>query len=374
MKCEQAWVKETLDKIIDKMSKVVHRTETDFFPYMTKDGRYIPFENDENFYWWTNGFYPGILWLLYSYSKDEKFMKLAEHYEDMLDIPLYDCINLHHDVGFMWLPSSVAHYNIDGNDKSKKRALMAAHILAGRYNAASKRIRALNEPDGTPGQSIIDSMMNLPLLYWASDLINDDRFKHIAVCHANTTMANFVRPDGSVNHVMIFDDETGEVIENKGGQGYGVNSSWTRGQAWGIYGFALSYRFTEKQEYLDTAKRVAHYFIANAAMDDYKIPADFRAPKEPKVYDSSAAAAAACGLLEIAQHVGEFEKDMYINAAIKIVKTLTDYACDFTDDEDALLNKCTGYYFDKNPHHAFVFGDYYYIEALYRLYGGKPLF
>ena len=159
-------------------------------------------------------------------------------------------------MGFMFLPTAVADYKLTGNARSRKTALHAANLLAGRFNPAGGFIRAWNQSEDkdTRGWAIIDSMLNISLLYWASEETKDPRFRKIAMMHADTTKAHFVRPDGSVKHIVEFDPETGEAVRSYGGQGYKEGSSWTRGQGWAVYGFVISYLHTGKQEYLDTAK------------------------------------------------------------------------------------------------------------------------
>ena len=183
-----------------------------------------------------------------------------------------------------------------------------------------------------------------------------------------TGATDATRPDGSVNHIVSFDPETGILLGSLGGQGYGEGSSWTRGQAWGIYGFALSYVHTGKTEYLDTAKRIAHYFISNIP-EDGRIPTDFRAPVEPFYEDASAAAIAACGFLELADLVPALEKDLYRKAAVKLLRTLDSRNCDYNPDTDGVLRNCTAAYHDKTHEFHIVYGDYFYLEALLMLKG-----
>ena len=217
-------------------------------------------------------------------------------------------------------------------------------------------------------------MMNIPLLYRVSEELKDPRFRYIALSHADTTMRDHVRPDGSVNHIVSHDIVTGDVIETIGGQGYGVGSTWSRGQAWALYGFILSYIHTGKQEYLDTAKSVAHYFIS-CVCDDYLPKCDFRAPQEPVIYDSTAGACAACGLIEIANHVPEFEKDLYLNAAIQLLKAMEAKFCNWNENEDSILGWGTeAYHNEKTRHIPIIYGDYFFIEALYKLRGHDMLF
>jgi unsaturated chondroitin disaccharide hydrolase len=270
----------------------------------------------------------------------------------------------------MWLPTSVASYKATGNPESRKRALHAANLLAGRFNLAGGFIRAWNDIPGsdTRGWAIIDCMLNLPLLYWASEETGDPRFKQIAIKHADTAMDAFVRPDGSVNHIVEFDPEDGGVVKTYGGQGYGEGSSWTRGQSWGLYGFMISYIHTGKPEYLNTAKRIAHYYMAGIPESGI-IPVDFRQPKEPALEDDTAAAIAACGLIEIAKKVGPYEKDLYLGAALKLLKTLDASRCDWTRDNDCIIKYGSGAYHAAAHHHSIIYGDYYFMEAIFKLNG-----
>lgn len=164
------------------------------------------------------------------------------------------------------------------------------------------------------------------------------------------------------------DPETGEKVRTYGGQGYENGSSWTRGQAWALYGFVLSYIHTGKQDYLDTAKRVAHYFMANIP-DNGLIPVDFRQPAAPYWEDSTAAAIAACGLIEIAAQCGEYEQALYQNAALKMLKVLEKQRCCWGKECDCILQKCSSAYHDQRHEFNLIYGDYYFIEAIFKLKG-----
>lgn len=365
---DKKWVDKFWEKIESKLSVVAPQVETRF-PYTTdKNGKYVTWQNIQ---WWTNGFWAGIMWLAYIGSKKEIYKKIAISCEEALDQAFLDFSDLHHDVGFMWLPSAVAHYRIDGNEAAKVRGLHAATLLAGRFNCGAGYIRAWNGDN--IGLAIIDCMMNLPLLYWASEETGDPRFKMIAIRHADTVRKHFVRADGSVHHIVSFDPVTGEVLDTPRGQGYASGSSWTRGQAWAIYGFILSYIHTGKQEYLDTAKRVAHYFIANLSEDGIPV-VDFRAPKEPVWKDTTAGAITACGLIEIMNYVDECEKEMYEGALQKLLKGL-EQNCDFSLEEQSILQNGTERYHDTRGFHIpIIYGDYYLMEALLKLKGNDILF
>lgn len=263
---------------------------------------------------------------MYVGTKNEQYRKVAEHAELLMDGALKNYNRLDHDVGFLWHISAGVNYRLFGGEGSYNRAMFAANTLAARYNDAGKFIRAWNG-ENRQGWVIIDCMMNIPLLYWASQALDDPRFKYVAMNHADTAMLNHVRADGSVYHILTYDANTGELLGPVDGQGYSPDSSWSRGQAWALYGFVLSYIHTGKQEYLDTAKKVAHYFIASVC-DDYLPRCDFRSPAEPVIYDTTAGACAACGLLEIANCVPEHEKRMYVNAAMNLLQALEANFCD----------------------------------------------
>lgn len=366
------WIDETWEKI-DKKMKPAAKSAFDIFPYTAKNGKYIEKECDEGICWWTNGFWPGIMWLMYIGTKDECYRKTAEHAEELLDAAFEEYEHLHHDVGFMWHISAGVNYRLFGGKKSKVRAFHAADILAARYNSSGKFIRAWNGKNNV-GFVIIDCMMNIPLLYWASEETGDPRYKYIAMSHADTTMKTHLRPDGSVNHIVSLDTVTGEPLKVLRGQGYEAGSSWSRGQSWALYGYVLSYIHTQKEEYLNAAKRVAHYFIANTA--EYAVPlCDFRAPKEPVIYDTTAGACAACGLIEIAKNVPDYEKEIYLNAAFGILKTMDKDFCNWSVSEDAILGGGTeAYHCPEGRHIPIIYGDYFFIEAIYKLKNFGMLF
>ncbi|MCY9660137.1 glycoside hydrolase family 88 protein [Paenibacillus chondroitinus] len=375
---DQIWLEQVISKMTTKMDWVSEKSKNKI-PYTTVNGTHDnrivdnPLGSVSNgINWWTNGFWGGMMWLMYHQTGDEAYKKIANISEDALDECFRQYYGLHHDVGFMWLPTSVANYKVTGNQESRKRAMHAANLLAGRFNLAGGFIRAWNESESggrdTRGWAIVDCMMNLPLLYWATEETGDPRFKQIAMKHADTCMNAFIRPDGSVNHIVEFDPFHGGVVKTYGGQGYEEGSSWTRGQTWALYGFIMSYMHTQKEEYLHAAKRVAHYFMANIPENGI-IPIDFRQPKEPEYEDSTAAAIAACGLIELAKIVGQHEKDFYMNAALKLLKTLDHSRCDWTTDSDCILTHGSAAYHHPERHTAIIYGDYYFMEAIFKLKG-----
>lgn len=363
---DQQWLDSVWEKIKLKMD-YVSKNAGDKIPYTTINGIYDDkFADDPT--WWTNGFWPGILWLMYMGTGNEKYRTMAENAEFRLDKVLYGLNGsfegLHHDVGFMWLLSSVADYRLTGNKKSRIRGLIAANHLAARFNIKGGFITAWNGKE-REGWSIIDTMMNIPLLYWASEETGYSRFSYIAQAHADKTAENVVRPDGSVIHIIEYDCETGEVLKTYGGQGYEVGSSWSRGQSWAIYGFALSYKHAGSQLYLDMAKKVAHYFIS-CISNTYIPRIDFRSPENPVYLDTTAGAIAASGMVEISKYVPEYEKNLYLRPAIKILKALEKEQCDWTKQVDSILQNGSESY-GGGRHKSIIYADYFFIEAILKL-------
>lgn len=357
------------EKITAKVSAEARRLG-EMIPYISdENGRYT----DTGIYWWTNGFWAGILWQLYNATHDELFRSVAEGVENRLDAALDGFENIDHDAGFLWLHTASANFRLTGNERSKHRLLHAAATLAGRFNPDLGIIRAW---DGqwmvgydSVGGIIIDTMMNLPLLYLATEITGDPRFKSIATRHADTALKCMYREDGSCEHQIAFDVATGEVLGKPGGQGYESGSAWSRGQAWAIYGFALSYRHTGDVRYLNAAKSCANYFIANVSTTGYVPLADFRAPAKPVFYDTTASAAAACGMLEISEHLGEFEKPLYSENAIKLLEAIDEKWCDYDMGTDGIVGGGSVSYHEKKHHQKIIYGDYFFTEGILRLSG-----
>ena len=368
------WAQEVSEKICHKMRIVAERNK-EKIPYTTVDGVFDDKSDDNTIGWWTNGFWGGMMWQLYNATKDELYKEIAVSNEKKLDYVLMHNKMLDHDNGFKWLPTAVANFRLNGDEEAKNRGILAADNLAGRFNPVGRFIRAWNDGgDGVKaGWAIIDCMMNLPLLYWAHEVTNDPRYLQIATMHADTAQKYFIREDGSSNHIVEFDPVTGEYVRIYRGQGYAEGSSWTRGQAWAIYGFALSYIHTGNESYLNTAKRVANYFIANTP-ESGLIPVDFRQPVDCTLEDSTAAAIAACGMIEIAKQLekkgelGVNESHTYLNAAVKMLKALDEKRSNWDDNCDAIIEKCTSAFHDAKGHEiTIIYGDYYFIEAIWKL-------
>ena len=366
---DKKFAAEFLEKVTKKLTAIAPKIGADFPHTHTKNGEYLIKDGDPE--WWTAGYWPGMMWLMYIKTGDESFRKIAEECEEKMDIGFEHFSGLHHDVGFMWELTSVASYKLTGNEMSRIRASHAASILASRFNPTAQAIKAW--PWGNNLWAIIDCMMNIPILEWASKYGTepDPRFADIARRHADTVIDTFIRPDGSVHHIVHYDTETGEILDYPAGQGYASGSSWSRGQSWAVYGFAAAYLNSGKKEYLDAAKRVAHYFMTN--VEEGKLPLlDFRQPAEPVYYDSSAAAITACGLIEIAKCVPEFEAPMYERAAISLLRACVEH-CNWDEDTMWILGMGSGSY-SNNRHVPYVFSDYYLLEALMKLHGNDGKF
>ena len=194
------------------------------------------------------------------------------------------------------------------------------------------------------------------------------------MAHADMVLKEFIRADGSVCHIVSFNPETGERIEEIGGQAYGVGSAWSRGISWALYGMTLSYKYTGKQEYLDAAKKVSHFFISNLSEDSVPFW-DFRSPEDDFDKDSSAGACAASGLIELSQFFNGKEKQLYHNAALRILKSLYENYCHWGEDEQGILLEGTGHKpKNTNVNVPLIYGDYFFVEALSKLQGYTELF
>lgn len=372
----RGWAAHVFAKVDQKMSKVTLRSRDKLADGV--DSSYS--HKSVPAIGWTSGFWGALNIMLYNYTKNPSYLATALRSEELLDEALGDFEKLYHDVGFMWHILSGAIYRITGSEDSKNRNLMAASALFSRFvmyeDAPGGFIRAWNhkwQGHDVENWSIIDCLMNLPILYWASDVMNDDRFTRLAKAHADMALRDHLRADGSIAHIAEHNRTTGELVATYGGQGYEVGSSWSRGQAWGLYGFTLSYLHTKEQRYLDAAKKVANYFIANCS-DDWLPRVDFRAPSEPVLYDSTAGACAACGLIELAKALPEGEGGMYMNAAINILKALEENFMDYNPDHDNMLGYGTVLYPNKPQqwnvvHISIIYADYFFTEALLKILG-----
>lgn len=325
---------------------------------------------------WTNGFWTGEIWLAYEYTKDERLREAAEIQIDSYLERINKKIAVdHHDMGFLYSPSCVAGYKLIGSQKGKEAALKAADQLISRYHPVGEFIQAwgsLNEPENY--RLIIDCLLNLPLLYWATEETGNSKYREIAEKHIHTAIKNVIREDYSTWHTFFFDMETGEPDHGATCQGYRDGSAWARGQAWGVYGSALAYKYTKKEEYIEIFKKVTEYYLEHLPVD--MVPywdLEFIDGEEPR--DSSSASIVVCGMLEMAKYLEKQDADYYTSLAKKIMKSLVDnYAVKDSSRSNGLVlhstyskhspyNTCNHYGVDE----CNSWGDYFYMEALTRL-------
>lgn len=285
------------------------------FPVGTKFEKWVYSKSGD----WVGGFWPGTLWMAYLHSGDEDFRTLALDSAQGLAPRRYDTST--HDLGFLFYPSWVTAWRLTGDAAWRDGAIRAADSLIQRYNPRGRFIRAwgaLSDP-GNAGRVIIDTMMNLDLLAFASRETGDGKYLDIATEHARTTQRVFPRPDGSTPHVYDFDPDSGAPVGPGTVQGYSPTSCWARGQAWGIYGFTTMYRRTGDRAFLATARGLAD-FAAGALTEDHVPVWDYRAPQQPyDVKDASAGAVMACGLLDLAAATGRRE---YRETALRLLTAL----------------------------------------------------
>lgn len=362
---QENWIKAICKKVDAELVRL-----DSGIPYMPIDGSYIDM-GKKDIAWWTNGFFPGMLWQLYHVSGNEIYKEKAVQIEEQLDQALDGFTGLHHDAGFMWLHTAVADFRVTGSEKARVRGLKAASVLASRFNINGNFIRAWNNDDSEEdktGWTIIDSMMNIPLLHWASEELADPRFSSIAYAHAKTVQKYLVRKDGSVGHIAHFEPFSGEFLEQIGGQGYAPQSAWSRGQAWAIYGFALSYKATRDITFLETAIKAANYFAANISLTGFVPRVDFKAPPLPDDTDTSAALIACCGLLEIEKYVSPEEQGFYRQLAEKILLAVINEYCDFDPAHDGIVQGSTVAYdrpLERNV--SLIYSDFFLIEAILKI-------
>lgn len=354
------------------------------------DNFYAPIDNVD----WTNGFWTGEIWLAYEYVCDnpeaaamlrigtpqaakEALRSAAEVQIDSFLHRIRNKITVdHHDMGFLYSPSCVAGYKLIGSEKGKEAAILAADQLTARFHEKGEFIQAwgqMGHPDNY--RLIIDCLVNLPLLYWASEETGEEKYRTVAEKHIYTAVKNVIREDYSTWHTFFFNPETGEPSHGATCQGYRDGSAWARGQAWGVYGLATAYRYTKREEYIELFKKVTEYFMDHLPSDlvpywDLEFTDGDDQPR-----DSSSALIAACGMLEMAKYLSEEDAAYYISLAKKLLKAIYDNCAvkDMSESNGLVLhatysnhspyNTCNHYGVDE----CNIWGDYFYMEALTRL-------
>ncbi|TNV22935.1 glucuronyl hydrolase [Buttiauxella sp. B2] len=366
-------LKRKLDNALESVTKKLDKTIIavgDKFPNEAcENGKWQPTGNVE----WTTSFWPGQLWLAWEMTGDDKYRQAAERYLPSFAERLNKRIETAtHDLGFLYTLSCINAWRLTGNEEARKTALLAADILMERFNPVANIIQAwgdLNDPQ-QQGRMIIDCNMNLPLLYWASQQTGDARYAQAATAHAQQAAKYIVRPDASTFHTYYMDVITGEPRFGNTHQGYSDTSCWSRGQAWGIYGFLLTYLYTGDKSMVDLTRSLAHYFINRLPEDDV-CHWDLALLGTDAVRDSSAAAITACGLLELVKVLPALDEHRahYEEMALRIIQSLTDNYLARDDEPCEGLLKHSVYHMasGKGVDECCSWGDYFYLEALARV-------
>lgn len=318
--------------------------------------------------WWCSGFYPGSLFYLYEQTGDTALYKEALTMLDELEKEKNN--NGTHDLGFMMYCSFGNANRIAPMPAYNDILLVSARSLATRFNEKAGCIRSWNSK-GPDFLVIIDNMMNLELLFWATRFSGDSSFYKLAVTHANTTMENHFRPDYSSYHVLNYDTATGMVKQKRTAQGAADESAWARGQAWGLYGFTVMYRETKDRKYLEQALRISGFILKHPNLPADKIPYwDFNAPGIPAVLrDASAAAITASALIELAEYTDPATSKYYLKEAAAMLKTLSGntYKAKAGTNGGFLLQHGVGHLpAGTEVDVPLTYADYYFIEAMIR--------
>lgn len=383
---EKAFVKENLHFSKTQLDLLLTKANVvdSLFPRTSNAAGEIQLTNK---YEWTSGFFAGELWYAYQGTKDENLKKDAIKWTEKLESLQY--FKDHHDLGFMVYCSYGNAYRLTKNERYKNVLIQAAKSLSTRFDPKVGSIKSWNAFGSWDGKGtykfpvIIDNMMNLELLFFASKATGDPAFKKIAITHADNVLKNQLRPDFSCYHVVCYDPESGKVLARETAQGYADNSVWARGQAWGIYGFTLCYRETGDMRYLNAACKMADYYLDHKNLPSDKVPYwDFdandngfspsvksHANETPVKYrDASAAAITASALLELSTYPNK-KANGYKNSAIQMLHSLASpaYRAAAGTNGDFIIKHCVG----SIPHGVeidvpLVYADYYFLEALNR--------
>lgn len=373
-------LRQSLDAALGRVTRKLDKNITAFgdsFPGEACEGGVWPRTKNVE---WTTSFWTGQLWLAWEMTGKAHYREAAER-----TLPsFYERIEKRietatHDLGFLYSLSCVSAWRLTGNETARQSALQAADALMERFNPTAKIIQAwgdLNDPE-QQGRMIIDCNMNLPLLYWASEQTGDVRYAQAATAHAEQAARYIVRPDASTYHTYYMDVKTGEPRFGNTHQGYSDSSCWSRGQAWGIYGFLLSYLHTGDKSMVELSRSLTHYFI-NRLPEDSVCHWDLALLGTDAVRDSSAAAITVCGLLELVKALPTLDphRAHYEEMALRIMQSLTDNYLAHDDEPCEGLLKHSVYHMasGKGVDQCCSWGDYFYLEALMRLRQIWPLY
>ena len=319
---------------------------------------------------WVSGFFPGVLWMLYEDSGDQELKEYAELFTGRVESAKR--LTTTHDLGFMLYCSFGNGYRLTEDQHYLDVIKEGTGNLLTRWNEKVGAIKSWDTNDAGTHLVIIDNMMNLEMLCFMSKETGDSRYMSIAETHANTTMTNHFRDDGSSWHVVSYDPTTGKPQAKSTYQGYSDDSAWARGQAWGLYGYTMMYRETRNQAYLEQARRIARFIVNHPRLPKDKVPYwDFDAPDIPDdLRDASAAAIMASALLELSQMDSGKESQRWYNVAVQQLQTLTskEYLASEGENGGFILKHSVGHYTAHSEVDVpLTYADYYYVEALIRL-------
>jgi unsaturated chondroitin disaccharide hydrolase len=358
------WIHEALDFCVARIYENVRSLES--FPERTENGRWVCVERTG---WWVGGHWVGLLWQAYAHTHDPDLEKAARTWAAYLAPRQFDTST--HDLGFLFELSHILGYQLTGDASFVPPALMAAKSLSQRFNPRGSFFQAwglLDAPAELRGRAIVDTMMNLNLLFWASRQTGDPQFARMAEAHARTVMKYQVRPDFTTSHVIDFDPESGAFLKQDTHQGFRADSCWSRGQAWAVYGFGNCFRSTDDPLFLETARHLADYAVANLPAD--QVPYwDYRSPEIPDdVRDSSAASILASGLLHLSGLESAPEAcSRWRSHADAILQSLWENYSSRGTSEPSILIHGTRSKPQGLMDHGLIYGDYYFVEALMKL-------
>lgn len=360
-------IEEAVGEAVLRVDRLLMRFADTFPSAATEGGIYKPVEKVD----WTEGFWTGLLWLSYEATGHERYRKAAHHLLPQFRERLEKGIKINtHDLGFLYSLSCVASWKLTGDENARDTALWAAKLLYERYDPTAGVIQAwgdLNDP-ARQGRMIIDCNLNLPLLFWAAKESGNREYACAAVSHLDRAMKYLVREDASTYHTFYMDVHTGRPIKGSTHQGYSDESCWARGQAWAIYGFALNYRNDKNRELLEVSARTADYFLSHLPEDGICYWDLIFQPEDRQCRDTSAAAIAVCGLLELLRELPltDPRRKNYEAAVYRIMTSLREYY--LTRHEDGiLLHGVYNYGRQMGIDEQNLWGDYFYMEALIRM-------
>jgi Predicted unsaturated glucuronyl hydrolase involved in regulation of bacterial surface properties, and related proteins len=361
-------VDEALNSAISQINKNIHYFGNEYPTPAANKNKYGVMDNTE----WTNGFWTGLLWLAYEYTNDDKYLKVAKKdvksFENRIDNKI--AVN-HHDLGFLYIPSTISDYKLTGDKEARYAGIKAADQLATRYQKKGGFIQAWgNVGDDDNYRLIIDALLNIPLFYWASEETGDDEYFKMAESHYKNAINTVIRDNGSTYHTYYFDSKTGKPLKGVTRQGYSDDSSWARGQAWAIYGIALHYHYTKNPDDINLFKKVTNYFLNKLPEDTVPFWDLIFSDGDDQARDSSAGAIAVCGIHEMLKYLPESDsdKELYRYAMHSILESLIkNYTYDEAKDGQPILDHSVySWHSGKGVDEGNIWGDYFYMEALIR--------